>query len=908
VSLWQFIFGKPYPFCHPERSLTPTKPSHWTKAAYNLLIGGGVLMRIGVMAAAICLAIVGLSAAADSNAAIRKDTNIPAEGLGPALEALARTYEFQVLYRTEVVGELRTQGAAGTLTAPEALNQVLSGTGLSFKYLDDHTVTIIPMATSAATLPAASSDPDSGPTQAAATQQKEVKKNSSEQFRVAQVDRGTNSQPSAVAPAAVSQDSSKKGELDEVIVTAQKRDERLQDVPVPVTAVSADTLINSNQLRLQDFYSTIPGFNVTSIGAQSTQLLSIRGINTGIEGNPSVGITVDDVPYGSSTSAGGGVQVPDFDPGDLARVEVLRGPQGTLYGASSLGGLLKFVTLDPSMDRVSGRVQADISDVYNGADAGYGFRGNVNVPLTDSLAVRASGFAREDPGYIDNIVTGQRGINRTNAEGEHLSMLWKPSETLSLKFNALSQEIKADGSTDADVGGDSGTLQQDYIPGVGGYLRKFQAYSAILNAKLGAVDLTAISGYNINSFHDSFDYSYAIASIAKAQFGVTGTPLVTANKTNKFTQEVRLSMSPSPWLDLMLGGFYTNEKSQYSVSYLAENSSTGQIVGDGFYISFPTTYEEYAAFADLTIHASDRFDVQIGGRESQIKQTLSQTQIGPYVQTFDGVPSPDVNPEAEIKDNAFTYLLTPRLKISQDLMLYARLASGYRAGGVNVGAGVPPQYDPDKTEDYEIGAKGNVIDHILSFDASLYYIDWKNIQVTGITSTGFSYIANAAEAKSEGVELAVELRPVEDLKITAWVASGEAELTTGLPANSPLYGASGNRLPYSSRFSGNIGFDKDFALPRDMTGFVGGTVSYIGQRDGEFTSAPPTPPPRQEYPAYAKTDLRAGVKLDSWTVNLFFNNVTDRRGIIGGGLGSYPPLAFTYIQPRTIGLGVAKTF
>src|SRR5262249_23933181 len=156
--------------------------------------------------------------------------------------------------------------------------------------------------------------------------------------------------------------------------------ERLQDVPVPVTVINAQTLADTNQLRIQDYYASIPGFSVISVGIQSITLLSIRGINSDAAGNPSVGITVVDVPYGASTNAGGGTLVPDLDPYDLAHVEILRGPQGTLYGASSLGGLLKFVTVDPSTDGVSGHVESGLSGIHNGAELGYNVRGAVNVP------------------------------------------------------------------------------------------------------------------------------------------------------------------------------------------------------------------------------------------------------------------------------------------------------------------------------------------------------------------------------------------------------------------------------------------------------------------------------------------------------------------------------------------------
>src|SRR5262249_34825091 len=147
-------------------------------------------------------------------------------------------------------------------------------------------------------------------------------------------------------------------------------------------------------------------------------------------GNPTVSVLIDDVPFGGSTeqgSEGGSQLLPDIDPADLQRVEVLRGPQGTLYGASSMGGLVKFVTFDPSTDALQGRIEGDVNGVFNGSGAGYGLRGALNVPITDTFAIRLSGFGRHDPGYIENIQSSQNGVNSINADGGHFAALWKPS-------------------------------------------------------------------------------------------------------------------------------------------------------------------------------------------------------------------------------------------------------------------------------------------------------------------------------------------------------------------------------------------------------------------------------------------------------------------------------------------------
>jgi outer membrane receptor protein involved in Fe transport len=715
--------------------------------------------------------------------------------------------------------------------------------------------------------------------------------------------------------------------LDEVLITAQKREERLEDVPIPVSVVSTTALTENNQVKLTDFYAEVPGLSMAP-STMSSQTLSIRGITTGAVGEgppnpaPTVGVTVDDVPFGGS---GAGDQiVPDFDPGDLARIEVLRGPQGTLYGASSMGGLVKFVTVDPSTAGVSGRVEAGTSFVENGAEPGYTFRGSVNVPLSSDLAIRASAFTREDPGYINDPITGLKGVNEDWASGGHFVALWRPTENFSLKLSALYQAIHGDGTGDVTPNPPAffgvpplGDLQQFYIRAVNdyGYERKAQAYSALINYKIGVLDVTSLTGYNNYSVRDSFDLSVDLHSFSETYFGTPGDQILNYIGLNRLTQELRLSAPLGDKFDGLLGGFFSQEVDHWHWNYPVTNPVSGAIVNDwGSYNAnnAPITDTEYSVFGDLTYHVTDQFDIQAGGREAQFRivgNAFSVTGLNATV--IDGFATdPFVVPGYTIKENAFTYLLTPRFKVSPDFMVYARLASGYRPGGSNAGTPqVPQQYSSDKTEDYEIGSKIDLLDHTLSLDGSLYYINWKNIQLPLIyPRSGSTYVGNAAGAKSQGIELSAESRPLNGLTIGAWVSWDDAVLTQSVPGagqNGEIFGFAGDRLPNTPRFSGNLSSNYDFPLVSDIKGFVGGVLSYVGDRQDAFSAVSAQ---RQDLPAYAKLDLHAGSKYNSWTLNIFVNNVTDKRGLISGGVGNAVPYAFYYIQPRTVGLSASKGF
>jgi outer membrane receptor protein involved in Fe transport len=845
---------------------------------------------------AICLLLGVTQARADEP--IARQFDISPQSLATALSEFARQSQQQILFAPEVVAQKVSGAVHGKMQPLAALKLLLKDTGLKVTTTPNGAILV--------------GDPRSlnaGPTAGA------ISLNSGATLamvgpasNVNQAQSGARSTERDAAPS-----SPTEPPLSEIVVTAQKREERLQDVPVPVTAINAEALANRNQLRLQDYYTSVPGLSVTTddLGAAN---LTIRGLTTGGYTSPTVGVVVDDVPFGASSGLVTGEEVPDIDPSDLARVEVLRGPQGTLYGASSIGGLLKYVTVDPSTDALSGRVQAGTSSVYNGAGLGYNFRAAVNVPLSDTLAIRASGFTREDPGYIDDPVHHIDGVNEAHAAGGHLSALWRPSDIVSLKLSALYQHSTSGGSNEVLVQPGLGDLQQDNVPGTGGYDRTIQAYSATLTAKLGVVDLTSVTGYSLNRVYDSFDYTSTLCTayeLCQSVYGVSGGPNNGTSDTNKFTQEIRLSGAIGPRMEWLLGGFFNNERTAYTSDYLAANFDTGEIVGDGLAFSGPLTFKEYAVFSDLTFHLTDQFDIQVGGRESENRQTYSELQTGPYVPLFYGVPSPLYNPPIDTKDDSFTYLVTPRYKLSQDLMIYARLASGYRPGGPNIVSvgSVPSSFQPDKTQNYEVGVKGDVLDRFLSIDASIYYIDWKNIQLQlRDPTTGSVYFANGSRAKSQGVELSLESRPLTGLKVAAWVSFDDAVLTENFPPASSAVGMAGDRLPDSSRFSGNFSLDQDFSLTSDITGFAGASVSYVGSRLGIFNSPPPALPPRQYLSPYAKTDLRAGAKYETWTLNLFVNNLADKRGVLSGGLGTLNPAAFNYIQPRTVGILIAKTF
>jgi len=787
--------------------------------------------------------------------------DLPAQPLAESLRAIAAQTGTNILFDSKDVKDLEAAALHGNLTLNEAIKRTLARSRLEAESATPTTVIIRP----------------------------------------------TLARPAEPAPRRASTDPS-ADTLEEVVITAQKREESLESVPVPVSVLNAPALAHQSRFRIQDYAQQVPGLTVTPNEFNGSSTIAIRGIISGDVTNPTVGATLDDVALGSSTSIGGGYVVPDLDPSDLARIEILRGPQGTLYGASSIGGLLKYVTAEPSTEALSARLEAGANDVYSGKSAGYNASAGLNVPLSDSLAVRGSLSSRGSPGYIDNVQASRNDVNSTRVFGGHLAALWRPSDQLTLKLSALYQHNEAFGSAYVTLTPGLGDLQQTFLPRTGTVERQLGAVVATLNARLGSFDLTSVTGYTVNKYVDRLDYSAPSGTFTLAIFNTPYAINTDDNTTRKVSEELRLTTHVGAHLDWLVGGYFTRESSPYTLQLLAADAA-GSSIGRGQLGILSSHYGEWAEFTDLTYHFSDRFDIQLGGRASQILQTYTEEDVGPLI---DYLRAPHLIPESAIHARALTYLVTPRLRLTPDSMIYVRAASGYRPGGINPAyfPGIPQNFKPDRTENYEVGLKADFLDRHLSIDGSLYHIDWRGIQLSLTDpASGENYFTNGSAAKSEGIELTAELKPANGLRLAGWVTYDNAVLTQAMPHNSTVYGQAGDRLPYGTRVAANLSWDYQFPLGR-LTASCGSTVSYVGQRVGAFVAATPDgTPERQVFPGYTQLDGRATLsEAELWSVDFYINNAADRRGIIGGGIGTQIPTAFELIQPRTIGFTLSRYF
>ncbi len=707
---------------------------------------------------------------------------------------------------------------------------------------------------------------------------------------------------------------------EEIVVTAEKRQQTLIDVPAAVSVVSGATLATQEARTFQDYLNQVPGLQLNQDTPGQGRLI-IRGLNTGGVAS-TVAVYVDETPFGSSSGlANGAILAGDFDTFDVSRVEVLKGPQGTLYGASSLGGVLKFVTNAPDPAKFSLRARTGVEGV-DGGGTGFFEDAVVNVPLAPTLAVRASGFYRRDAGFIDSIGTaGSRVAKDVNADrsyGGRASVLWTPDPRVSIRLSAILQNIDTAAPSVVDSSAD--TLQTLYgrptqsvfVPPLRDV--KYRLYNGTGSFDLGFAELTSVTSYATQKQPSRTDETFALSGLIETALGVPN-QLYQAQDTNlrKWTQEVRLSSSGGRLLDWVVGAYYTHEHGLIFQQYVPVTPGTLDPI-----TSLPSlalanlssTYQEIAGFANATVHLGERIDIDLGGRESHNSQHADEDLSGALV-------GPATTFVQHSHENVFTYSVAPKLKLGRDAAIYLRVAKGFRPGGPNaLGPGAPAgseTYRSDTVTNYEAGFKGETPDHSFAIDISGFHIDWHNIQLlTSVTTDAgpFNFNANGGKARSDGVEFTVTVRPTAGLDLSVNGSYNHAYLTEAAPA--AVGGLAGDELPYTPKITVNLNGTYTWRLFGQTDAFVGGTLRSLGNQSGEFDAAYRTANGRQRrVPAYETVDLRAGLDVGRVQLEAYVRNLLNADGKLSNTIvGVYPngAVGAGVIRPRSIGASATVAF
>ncbi len=712
----------------------------------------------------------------------------------------------------------------------------------------------------------------------------------------------------------------------EIIVTASKRSENIQTVPSSVTAVGENLIARVQANGLSDLYTYVPGLNVQSSGTDANRLI-IRGLSTGPNDlSPSVGVYVDDAPFGSNSGfALGALFSPDLDPFDLDHIEVLRGPQGTLYGASTLGGLVKFVTKQPNPDEFDGHIRVDYGSEDETGASSYAFRAGLNLPIVqDKVALRVSGYYTHADGDISDVRTGRTDLNAQSRYGGRVDLMLKPTDALTIDLVAFFDHT--DTPHLGVVTGNAVTLQPTYgqyqgFDYVDGFARShYEVYEGNIRYQFAngitATSSTSYSIFNVNELADD-------TTVFQPALGPFLGPLlefegVVAPSTKKFTEELRVASPDNKHFEWLAGFFYDHEDSDY----LAAIDSTYLFGATPPAFLQPTVaslanyetvtnlehYREYAGFANATYFLTRTLDLSAGVRFSHNDQNLSNVGTG-FLALIGVIPT---SLTGTSNDSVWTESFAARWHIAENSMVYARVARGYRPGGPNV---TGTSFLPDTTWNYEVGAKTTALEGRLTADLAVFYIDWRDIQLNFFNGT-VTVIGNAGNASSQGVEFEGSWTPVHGLSFSANGAYTDAHITSLVPG-AEGGAAVGNQLPFNSKWTGAVRADYFFPLAPTLEGNVGAAVRY--RSDFGTTFPGDTGTRFYQLPSTTFVDLRAGLSFrDRYAVNLQVLNVGDVRKLTGAAEflavpqaaadAAGQPVDLSYSPGRTYGLSFTAKF
>ena len=717
--------------------------------------------------------------------------------------------------------------------------------------------------------------------------------------------------PAATAPPAPAASSVETLDTVTVTVTAQRRREPAREVPLTADVLNGEAMERGGYQSLGDIAALLPGVNYSQAGAGTGQSqITMRGITTGSQVGATVGMYVDDVPFGSSSAyAGGAASALDLGLFDLSNVEVLRGPQGTLYGASAMGGLIKYDVAEPESNYFGGQVTAELSST-DGGQIGHVLRGMLNAPLqTDVAALRVTVYQRNEGGFIRDLNHGGDIVDGSRTDGARAALLLTPNKDISLRLTAMSQRLQRDGSSQEDIDVATGqpvdtALTKRLFVSEPVDIRN-DLVSAAFKANLNWASLDSITGWQRSTNVGRVDPS-ALYVPYLTPLGIVnpGYALDYSFYNRKFTQELRLTSPRSRELEWLVGAFYTDESGVKTQELQGLDANLAPVPPLLLDASFPSTYREAAIFGTSTYYLTPKVDVTLGVRRSRNSQTLDQQ--------FDGIFAPPPQPAAASAENVTTWLLTGRWRPTTDQALYVRAASGYRPGGplpliLDPVSGQPltkSSFKSDSLWSYELGWKGSVIPNCLSTELAIYQIDWKDIQVF-TASAGFSGIGNAGRASSRGLEWTLRAAPVQGLRVSTAVSVIDAKLVDASP---DLGGEAGERLPDTARLSAALQVDRDFQLG-GRPSYAGLTLRYTGDRFNTFKAAPSEP--QYHLPAYTTIDLRGGIAFGQTNLGLFIRNLSNRHGQTAADTSLSTeggPARVNVITPRTIGLQLSMDF
>ena len=751
---------------------------------------------------------------------------------------------------------------------------------------------------------------------------------------------GASALTSLAAGQAFAQDS---GQIEEVVVTALKRSTTVQTTPISISAVTEKSLQSLGASGIQDYFRTVPNLQVEG-NSPTNRRLTLRGVRSA--GEATVGLYYDETPLTgpAGTTADASSTSADVNLFDAERVEVLRGPQGTLYGSGSMGGTLRVILNKPDSTQYTGAVEVQGTTQKDGGP-GYSVKGMINVPLIqDKLAARLVLYQAEQGGYIDNIVLNKKDINEQHATGGRLMLGFTPTENLTINATGLFQKTTLDGQNSwyPALGKKDYSTNARVIAPTDDNLRM---YNVTAKWDLNFATITATSSYYKWTLLRNSDYTPTLsanrANATSCRNYIAGGPAA-AGTTNPACSSAQMAqytayadsrtpgalyqpMGLTSWnhelrasgslfddkLDWTAGA-YLEKRDDFIESQVAKASAAGVINSTDLtaWRHVGTETKQTAFFGEITYKPIEKLSITGGLRRFDYDKTVSgQVLISNFItQSYVGPPA-----QVDASASGWVSKVNVSYQVTSDAMVYALAAKGFRPGGANNVPGLASAllaYDPDSLWNYEAGVKTQWFDRRLTLNAAAYQIDWSNMQISATSANGaFGFLTNAGAAKIQGLEIEATARPITGLTLSATAAFVDAKLTQDQANSTVLIGGStglrGDAFPNVADFSGSVAAEYTWPLQGDLNGFLRADYAYVGESASQFR---PTFSQYEKQGDYGYANLRGGVEGPDWGAYVFVNNVTNEVGLMSVTTALNNPKQVVSINPRTVGFQVRKRF
>lgn len=814
---------------------------------------------------------------------VRSRFDLPAQSLADSLRAVASQMHVNVLFDPPLVAAFRAPALRGELTAAQAFAFLLAGTGMQHEFIDERTVVILRTRSEGGRPAARSIAEDCERLRGESDMPRTCtsRKNGIIGF-LASVFGASG------APAQEPSPPADAGRLDEVVVTAQKREQALKDVPLAIQAFSGESLEREGIKSAADILAQVPSASFATY-TPTGSILQLRGISQNAAVDPSVAFYVDEVPFGLP----GAPTAPNVDALDLERIEVLRGPQGTLYGLGAMGGTVRVITADPNLtEGFAGRVSVDGSAMQGGDESYLGSLA-LNLPLVeDKLAARVSLSYRHDGGWVDDVGRGTKNVNSGDVFSVRGKLLYSPTDRLKIKLSVWRSETDTDWSNQAFFKNTTDKTATGSASDPEAFLNThFTIYSGFVSYDLGFATLEDGLSYYESEIPGRF-----VIGTPPPPFGLGLLTVDTVDDSDAITNELRLVSPGDRSLQWIAGIFYRDISREFF-----------QVGGFEFFPSFipPSDAKidsrSISYFGEVSYgFADDLVRILAGARYFEDRRDYKERVVG--------FPPFDLSP----KFTSFNPRVNVTVKPADGFLVYLNAAKGFRSGVINTTAqtlsaaldgifGIQV-VEPDEIWTYEVGTKMSFLDRKLYLEAALYHSDWNDFQLQATSSTGFTFNVNGGDARIRGIEGSISwFTPVNGLSAALNASYTDAEfekVSSIVSAKSPLF-VQGARLPTVPEWSGNVSVNYD--APLSSTGLnlvAGGMYTFRGGQidasglPGIFTDA------RDEL------SLRAGVRNDRWELTAYMNNVTNNIDSVGSLTVTqwYSPL------PRTTGLRFTVNF